>query len=52
MAPVGGGAVTADLDRALLPPRAFADHFICPFPPSGNTLDVAAEAGERRVPTG
>lgn len=41
------GSVTVDLNRALLPPCAFADHFICPFPPPGNTLPVAVAAGER-----
>lgn len=39
--------MTVDLNRAVLPPCAFADHFICPFPPPGNTLPVAVEAGER-----
>lgn len=46
-APDEDGSVTVDLNRALLPPCAFADHFICPFPPPGNTLRVAVEAGER-----
>ncbi|GHG19296.1 DUF1684 domain-containing protein [Streptomyces filamentosus] len=50
-APAEDGTVTVDLNRALLPPCAFVDHFICPFPPPGNTLDVAVEAGERRVLT-
>lgn len=48
-APADDGSVTVDLNRALLPPCAFADHFICPFPPPGNTLPVAVEAGERRM---
>lgn len=47
-APAADGSVTVDLNRALLPPCAFADHFICPFPPPGNTLSIAVEAGERR----
>ncbi|MFJ9433107.1 DUF1684 domain-containing protein [Streptomyces sp. NPDC101490] len=47
-APAADGSVTVDLNRALLPPCAFADHFICPFPPPGNTLDTAVAAGERR----
>lgn len=34
-----------DFNRAVLPPCAFAEHFICPFPPPGNTLGVAIEAG-------
>ncbi|MGC5002769.1 DUF1684 domain-containing protein [Streptomyces sp. DT203] len=46
-APAEDGSVTVDLNRAVLPPCAFADHFICPFPPPGNTLPVAVEAGER-----
>ncbi|MGW6539503.1 DUF1684 domain-containing protein [Streptomyces sp. NPDC055051] len=50
-APAEDGSVTVDLNRALLPPCAFVDHFICPFPPPGNTLDLAVEAGERRVVT-
>ncbi|MEU3608176.1 DUF1684 domain-containing protein [Streptomyces sp. NPDC035033] len=50
-APAEDGSVTVDLNRALLPPCAFVDHFICPFPPPGNTLDLAVEAGERRVLT-
>ncbi|MET9455740.1 DUF1684 domain-containing protein [Streptomyces canus] len=46
-APDVEGRTTVDFNRALLPPCAFADHFICPFPPPGNTLDVAVAAGER-----
>ncbi|MFE2016475.1 DUF1684 domain-containing protein [Streptomyces sp. NPDC059499] len=46
-APDAAGKVRVDLNRALLPPCAFADHFICPFPPPGNTLAVAVPAGER-----
>ncbi|WP_188266950.1 MULTISPECIES: DUF1684 domain-containing protein [unclassified Streptomyces] len=48
-APAEDGSVTVDLNRALLPPCAFADHFLCPFPPPGNTLAVAVAAGERRL---
>ncbi|WP_405662010.1 DUF1684 domain-containing protein [Streptomyces sp. NBC_00079] len=48
-APDAEGRTTVDLNRALLPPCAFADHFICPFPPAGNTLDIAVEAGERNL---
>jgi uncharacterized protein (DUF1684 family) len=46
-APDADGRTTVDFNRALLPPCAFADHFVCPFPPPGNTLDIAVEAGER-----
>ncbi|MET7574118.1 DUF1684 domain-containing protein [Streptomyces sp. NPDC005492] len=48
-APDAEGRTTVDFNRAVLPPCAFADHFICPFPPSGNTLGVAIEAGERNL---
>ncbi|MFC8520049.1 DUF1684 domain-containing protein [Streptomyces sp. NPDC057257] len=48
-APDGQGRTTVDFNRAQLPPCAFADHFICPFPPPGNTLDIAIEAGERNL---
>ncbi|MEU9060728.1 DUF1684 domain-containing protein [Streptomyces sp. NPDC048430] len=46
-APDAEGRVHVDFNRTLLPPCAFADHFICPFPPPGNTLTVAVPAGER-----
>ncbi|MDX3429674.1 MULTISPECIES: DUF1684 domain-containing protein [unclassified Streptomyces] len=46
-APDAEGRVRVDFNRTLLPPCAFADHFICPFPPPGNTLTVAVPAGER-----
>ncbi|MGW1764762.1 DUF1684 domain-containing protein [Streptomyces sp. NPDC002073] len=48
-APDAAGSVTVDFNRALLPPCAFADHFICPFPPPGNTLPFPVDAGERRL---
>jgi uncharacterized protein (DUF1684 family) len=48
-APDAEGRTTVDLNRAVLPPCAFADHFVCPFPPPGNTLPVAVDAGERRL---
>ncbi|WP_069172323.1 DUF1684 domain-containing protein [Streptomyces griseus] len=46
-APDAQGRVDVDFNRALLPPCAFADHFICPLPPPGNTLTAAVPAGER-----
>jgi hypothetical protein len=46
-APDAEGRTTVDFNRAQLPPCAFAHHFICPFPPQGNTLAVPIEAGER-----
>lgn len=48
-APDAEGNVTVDFNRTLLPPCAFADHFICPFPPPGNTLPFALRAGERNL---
>ena len=48
-APDVEGRTTVDLNRAQLPPCAFADHFICPFPPPGNNLDTAVAAGERNL---
>ncbi|MCX5379192.1 DUF1684 domain-containing protein [Streptomyces sp. NBC_00091] len=47
--PAPDGSITVDLNRAQLPPCAFADHFICPFPPPGNTLPFEVAAGERRL---
>ena len=44
-APDAEGRTTVDFNRAVLPPCAFAEHFICPFPPPGNTLGLAIEAG-------
>ncbi|MGI5448990.1 DUF1684 domain-containing protein [Streptomyces sp. CA-243310] len=43
------GSITVDFNRAQLPPCAFADHFICPFPPPGNTLPFEVPVGERRL---
>jgi uncharacterized protein (DUF1684 family) len=47
--PAADGSVTVDLNRTTLPWCAFSDAFICPFPPPGNTLPFALEAGERAV---
>ncbi len=43
------GHTVADFNRAYLPPCAFGTGFLCPLPPSGNTLPVKVPAGERRV---
>lgn len=48
-APGPDGGTEIDFNRAYLPPCAFADHFLCPFPPPGNTLSVTVAAGEKRV---
>ncbi|MFI6447775.1 DUF1684 domain-containing protein [Kitasatospora sp. NPDC050543] len=50
-APDTDGRTVLDLNRAYLPPCAFADHYICPFPPPGNRLPLAVEAGEKQVLT-
>ncbi|MGW6914812.1 DUF1684 domain-containing protein [Kitasatospora sp. NPDC054939] len=50
-APDPTGRTVVDFNRAYLPPCAFADHFICPFPPPGNRLPMAVEAGEKQVLT-
>ncbi|MFI9101694.1 DUF1684 domain-containing protein [Streptomyces fildesensis] len=50
-APAADGRVVLDFNRTLLPPCAFADAFVCPFPPPGNTLPFALEAGESKVLT-
>ncbi|QKW49168.1 DUF1684 domain-containing protein [Streptomyces buecherae] len=46
-APGVDGRLTLDFNRTLLPPCAFTDHFLCPFPPPGNTLPFPLTAGER-----
>lgn len=46
--PDADGRTVLDLNRAYLPPCAFAEHFICPFPPSGNRLPIAVRAGRRQ----
>lgn len=47
--PAADGSIAVDLNRVQLPPCAFADHFVCPFPPPGNTLPFELAAGERRL---
>ncbi|WP_340562733.1 DUF1684 domain-containing protein [Streptomyces sp. GSL17-111] len=46
-APAPDHSVTVDFNRTTLPPCAFTEHFLCPFPPPGNTLDLEVPAGER-----
>ncbi|GHD95384.1 DUF1684 domain-containing protein [Streptomyces naganishii] len=48
-APDVEGLTAVDLNRAQLPPCAFAGHFARPFPPPGNTLGLAIPAGERTL---
>ncbi|MFH8977477.1 DUF1684 domain-containing protein [Streptomyces sp. NPDC017890] len=48
-APDAEGRTTVDFNRALLPPCAFADHYVCPFPPPGNALEARIDAGEREL---
>lgn len=47
----GTGLLTLDFNRAYLPPCAFSDHFVCPVPPAGNTLETPVRAGELAVKT-
>ncbi|WP_042417990.1 DUF1684 domain-containing protein [Streptacidiphilus anmyonensis] len=47
--PDPSGATVVDFNRAQLPPSAFAEHYLCPLPPEGNTLPWSVRAGERRV---
>ncbi|MFF3020532.1 hypothetical protein [Streptomyces sp. NPDC057939] len=46
--PAADGSAAGDLDRAPLPPRAFSEHFVRPFPLPGNTRPFAGGAGGRR----
>ncbi len=48
-ADAGGGEIEVDFNRAFLPPCAFADFYVCPFPPPQNRLDVPVRAGEKAV---
>jgi uncharacterized protein (DUF1684 family) len=41
--------VALDFNRAVLPPCAFSDAFICPLPPPGNVLPFPVTAGEKQV---
>jgi hypothetical protein len=45
------GRLTLDFNRAYLPPCAFADHYVCPVPPRGNTFAQPVRAGESAVRT-
>lgn len=45
------GHTVLDFNRAYLPPCAFSDHFLCPFPPPGNALPFAVSAGEKSLRT-
>ncbi|WP_314253312.1 DUF1684 domain-containing protein [Streptomyces kutzneri] len=47
--PDARGAIAVDFNRSLLPPCAFSDHLIRPFPPPGNTLPFGVAAGGRRL---
>jgi len=47
--PATAGRVALDFNRAVLPPCAFSDAFICPLPPPGNVLPFPVTAGEKQV---
>jgi uncharacterized protein len=46
-APDADGTVTLDFNRATNLPCAYTEFATCPFPPAGNRLPVAVEAGEQ-----
>ena len=50
-APAPDGTLTLDFNRAYLPPCSFTDHYVCPVPPRGNTLETPVRAGELAVKT-
>lgn len=50
-APAADGTLTLDFNRAYLPPCSFTDHYVCPVPPKGNTLELPVRAGELAVKT-
>ncbi|WP_020573565.1 DUF1684 domain-containing protein [Actinopolymorpha alba] len=43
------GATLIDFNRAYLPPCAFTDHYLCPYPPEDNALPLAVTAGEKAI---
>jgi hypothetical protein len=43
----GQTTVVIDFNRAINPPCAFTPWSACAFPPAGNTLPIAVEAGEQ-----
>ncbi|WP_120522340.1 DUF1684 domain-containing protein [Arthrobacter celericrescens] len=45
------GSVVVDFNRAINYPSAFTPYGTCPMPVSGNSIDVAVEAGEK-LPSG
>jgi uncharacterized protein (DUF1684 family) len=45
----GEQPIEVDLNRAYLPPCAFADFYLCPMPAPQNRLPVAVRAGEKQV---
>jgi uncharacterized protein len=46
-APMAGGDVVLDFNRATNPPCAYTDFATCPLPPPENYLPVEIEAGEK-----
>ncbi|GAB3425176.1 DUF1684 domain-containing protein [Flindersiella endophytica] len=47
--PDENGRTVLDFNRAYLPPCAFSEHFLCPFPPPGNALPFPVTAGEKQL---
>lgn len=46
-----GEFTVVDFNLALNPPCAFSKYTVCPTPPRENRLQVAIEAGEKRLPS-
>jgi uncharacterized protein (DUF1684 family) len=44
---LANGRYLLDFNTAYNPACAFSDHYNCPIPPKGNTLNVAIRAGEK-----
>ncbi|WP_440709800.1 DUF1684 domain-containing protein [Herbiconiux sp. YIM B11900] len=48
-ADAGSGEIEVDFNRAVLPPCAFADFYLCPLPAPQNVIDAPVRAGEKQV---
>jgi len=47
----GGEFTVLDFNMAMNPPCAYSPYTTCPLPPPENRLDVAVEAGLKRLPS-
>ncbi|WP_291052355.1 DUF1684 domain-containing protein [Herbiconiux sp.] len=48
-ADAGSGEIEVDFNRAVLPPCAFADFYLCPLPAPQNVIEAPVRAGEKQV---